>query len=336
VSRPTPGHRGSLVHSNGPAASVVITTRNRCSYLRQAIASALAQTADVEVLVIDDGSTDGTAAMVQREFPQVRFFRDEQARGYIHQRNRAATLATAPIIVSIDDDARLVSSHTVAQTLLDFDDERVGVVAIPYMDLVPRRVARQMPPDPNETWIVFRYFGTAHAIRRDVFLALGGYRSWLGARCEEADLCVRALDAGYVTRLGRADPIHHIAAPRDSGNNMLMQARNDLLHAWANVPARFLPMRLLQVTLRHLCLGVVMRHPYRVAVGLFRGFRAIADGTVPRSPVRIETHRIDRRLRKRGPITFHEIASRLRKPGASGSCAEVGVAAAAEAAGDVR
>ena len=44
-----------------PVASVVITTRNRCDELVDAVRSALNQSVPVEVLVIDDGSTDGTA-----------------------------------------------------------------------------------------------------------------------------------------------------------------------------------------------------------------------------------------------------------------------------------
>ena len=45
-------------------ASVVIATRNRKNELRRAIASVVRQTDPVEVIVIDDGSTDGTSEMV--------------------------------------------------------------------------------------------------------------------------------------------------------------------------------------------------------------------------------------------------------------------------------
>jgi len=319
-----------------PAATIVITTHNRCSDLREAIASALAQTARVEVLVIDDGSTDGTAEMVEREFPDVRLFRDERPKGYIHQRNRAAELARGPVIVSIDDDARLVAPCTVEQTLLDFDDERVGVVAIPYADLVPRRVVHQLPPDRHQTWVDYRYIGTAHAVRRDLFLALGGYRPWLGWRCEEADLCVRMLDTGYVTRLGRADLIHHIAAPRKSGPNMLMQARNDLLHAWANVPRRSLPARVLLVTARHFWVGLLQRRSGWVSAGLMRGFRDMAAKTVPRRPVCPEAHRIDQRLRRRGPLPLQEIARQLPAASTVVAAASDRAPSAAAVAGDHR
>ena len=47
-------------------ATVVITTKNRREDLLKAVASAWSQTARPEVLVIDDGSTDGTSEAVAR------------------------------------------------------------------------------------------------------------------------------------------------------------------------------------------------------------------------------------------------------------------------------
>src|SRR4051812_26133143 len=108
-----------------PEATVVIVSKNRCADLRRAIASALGQDADVELVVIDDGSTDGTADMVRSEFPVVKFVSEVESRGYIVQRNRAAELATAPIIVSIDDDAEFSATDVVRQAIADFTSERI-------------------------------------------------------------------------------------------------------------------------------------------------------------------------------------------------------------------
>jgi succinoglycan biosynthesis protein ExoO len=71
-----------------PKASVVITTRNRKEDLCKAIESALGQTGvAVEVIVVDDGSTDGTSDLVAKRFPAVRLVRFDMSRGYIVQRN---------------------------------------------------------------------------------------------------------------------------------------------------------------------------------------------------------------------------------------------------------
>src|SRR5215470_2415873 len=96
-----------------PLASVVITTKNRCGELVDAVRSAVNQSVAVEVLVIDDGSTDGTAEVIRSEFPMVRVERSGTSLGCVVQRNRAAQLATGEVIFSIDDDAYFPSSHTV-------------------------------------------------------------------------------------------------------------------------------------------------------------------------------------------------------------------------------
>src|SRR5438128_1492334 len=109
-----------------PVASVVITTRNRCDELVDAVRSALNQSVPVEVLVIDDGSTDGTAELIRSQFPTVRLETSKMSLGYIAQRNRAAKLASGTFVFSIDDDAYFPSTETVAQTLRQFDHPRVG------------------------------------------------------------------------------------------------------------------------------------------------------------------------------------------------------------------
>ena len=291
-------------------ATVVIVTKDRREELREMLPTALAQ--DAEVLVVDDGSGDGTSEMVRSEFPAARLHRSDTSLGLIEQRTRAASLATGRVLFSIDDDARFPSPETVAQTLADFDHPRIGAVAIPFLDVRTTTIERQVPPDRDGRWVTSSYIGTAHAVRRDVFLGLGGYRGGLLQMAEEPDLCLRMLDAGYVTRLGRANRIEHFESPkRDLARITELGRRNDILHGWHNVPMPYLAARWAKVTLHSLAMAWQWRRPVPVARGLAAGYAAALRNRSGRTPVARATYRVDHDIRKRGPLRLEDVEPRL-------------------------
>ena len=238
-------------------ATVVITTRNRKDSLRTALQSIATQTVQPEVLVIDDASTDGTAEMIRSEFPSVRVDSASQAQGYIVQRNRAAHLASGDIIFSIDDDAVFSTPNVIEQTLAEFDNDRVGAVAIPFINVNKENILQQRAPGDKGIFACHSYIGTAHAIRRDLFIKLGGYREYLFHQGEEQDCCMRMLEAGRIVRMGRADPIHHFESPRRDFRRMdLYGQRNLILYVWYNVPWPYFPGHLIATSALGLRLGL--------------------------------------------------------------------------------
>ncbi len=105
------------------AISVVIPSYNRQDCLHRALKSVYAQTYPAkEVIVIDDGSTDGTAAMVAQCFPEVRYlFQFNQ--GVSSARNQGISMASGDWIAFLDSDdewlpeklavqAEVLSTHT--------------------------------------------------------------------------------------------------------------------------------------------------------------------------------------------------------------------------------
>jgi glycosyltransferase involved in cell wall biosynthesis len=89
-----------------PAVSVVIATYNYGRFLAGALRSALAQTCtDVEVLVVDDGSTDDTPDVVRGflQDPRVRYHRTAH-QGQPRAKNTGIRLATAPLVAFLDAD----------------------------------------------------------------------------------------------------------------------------------------------------------------------------------------------------------------------------------------
>jgi glycosyltransferase involved in cell wall biosynthesis len=293
-------------------ATVVIVTRERKAELRQAIESALLQTARPEVLVIDDGSADGTTQMVRKDFPNVRLHSAETSAGYIRQRNRAAHLATGEILFSIDDDATFSTAQIVEKTLNEFDHSRIGGVGIPFVDVNKSPVVRQQAPSIDGVYAAYSYIGTAHALRRDVFLGLEGYRAILCHQGEEEDYCIRMLNAGFITRCGNSDPIHHFESPRRSLTRMdYYGARNKVLFAWQNIPFPDVAGHLAATSVKTLLYALRPDRFWTRLRGVVTAYALCANGQAGRFPVTQSTYRLSRRLKNRGPMPFEEIAASL-------------------------
>lgn len=84
--------------------SVIIPTFNRKNYISRSIDSVLSQSAPVdEIIVIDDGSTDGTAEFVRRQYPSVNIISQEN-KGVSAARNLGIKMAQNQWLAFLDDD----------------------------------------------------------------------------------------------------------------------------------------------------------------------------------------------------------------------------------------
>ena len=109
--------------SPSPTISVVIPTLNRCHTLHRAIDSILKQTSSVnEIIIVDNGSTDGTRDMIQSNFAMVTYV-TELKRGVSAARNKGISIANGQWIAFLDsDDAWLPAK--LEQQLKAYDENK--------------------------------------------------------------------------------------------------------------------------------------------------------------------------------------------------------------------
>lgn len=295
-----------------PVASVVIPTFNRVEELRSLLRSAQEQTVPVEIHVMDDGGSNTVAEMIRREFQGVNYHRLAVGRGPAFQRNRGIELASSNIVFPVDDDSLFVSPKTIEQTLAEFNHPRIAAVGIPYINIRQDRIVRQRAPESSRTYIASTFLGASHAIRRDVFLAVGGYREHYFYMGEEGDLCLRMLNAGYLTRLGNADPIYHLESPRRNlGRAGFTGRRNDVLFTWHNVPSLNLPAHLAGTTVNAVRTAVGSGCFWQMMNGTATGYADIFRRWHDRQPVLPQIYRLHRGLKKRGPQVLEEVEALL-------------------------
>ena len=111
---------------NSPHVSIIIPCYNAERYIGDTIESALSQECLVQVIVVDDGSTDDSVRHVRRYEPAVELIRTEN-RGIAAARNAALELVRAPHFLLLDHDDRL-AEHALRRLLTAADQSERRVV----------------------------------------------------------------------------------------------------------------------------------------------------------------------------------------------------------------
>ncbi len=295
--------------------TIVFTTHNRRDLLRQAIVAARGQSVPLDILVMDDASTDGTAAMMAAEFPDIGYHRSSSNVGPCYHRTRGIELAATDIVFPLDDDSILQSPHTIEQTLAEFTHDRIGAVAIPFANKLQGNEIFTRAPATDDIYLTHAFVAAAHAVRREVFLKAGGYRDFFFYMGEEGDICIRMLEIGYCVRLGNADPIHHMQPPaRISARADRYGRQNDILFVCCNVPSAVLPLYLAGTTLKGLWFGLKVGRLGNALSGFASGYRLAVECADARTPVSDDCFRLFRTLKKRQQVGFAEVADYFQGP----------------------
>ena len=294
------------------SVAVLIPTRNRKEILATCLRALLSQSVAAQILVLDDGSSDGTEQMVRCDFPQVAYFRENDPKGPAFERNKGASLTSAEIIFTIDDDCMLKAPDILSQTLQGFDHPRIAAVTIPFINVLRDSQVHQPARSSANVDVMFDYFGGMVAFRRNVYCGVGGYRSSLFMNVEESDLAVRLMNAGYVVRVGWATPLEHMESPlRNRPKVIMFGARNSVLYAHYNVPMPDFPLRLVSTSLSNFLYGARMGHPFVVLRGLFLGYWEMWRQRRERRPMGRGVYRLTRRILRNRSLPLQQVEPSL-------------------------
>ncbi len=194
-----------------PAVSVVVATHEQGAWLDEAIAGVRAQTfADWDLVVVDDGSTDGTRAIAerhQREDPRVRYLwqaRSERSAA----RNRGIAESAGPLVAFLDADDRWLPEKLARQVAALARDPGAGLCYTPARFIGPagerlaiRKPLRAITGDVFARLVRGNVLILASVIvRRSCLDAVGGFDPALAALgCEDWDLWLRIARRWQVT-----------------------------------------------------------------------------------------------------------------------------------------
>jgi GT2 family glycosyltransferase len=229
-----------------PSLCVGVATRNRPQALLRCLRSLrLLQGMLAEVVVVDDGSdapVEGPvrAALGAEAPPGLRFVRHPRSLNVAAARNRIAREASTPWLLNLDDDAFIVSAQAVREAMAVLErDPGVGAVAFAQGDELGVAYPPEAQGDPaREPCYIPAFVGFAELLRREAFLAVGGFSERMGINGEEKDCCLRLLDAGYRVVYLPGAVVGHVAdqAGRDPRRYLHQTVRNTALGALYSEP----------------------------------------------------------------------------------------------------
>jgi GT2 family glycosyltransferase len=257
------------------SVTTVVMTRNRREELLRSLAHH-----DRPVIVVDNGSQDGTATAVARRYPEVQIIKAGRNLGAV-ARNLGVEAATTPYVAFADDDSWWAPGATAqAAALLDAHSTLAIVVAHVLVGSDERPddfndvLARSpLPPVRGVPGVpVLGFMACAAVVRRAAYLSVGGFDPVVEFGGEEARLAIDVTATGWLIQYVPELIVHHHASSR-------------------RVSARAQHRR----RVRNSLLTMVMRRPWtRVGTKAVRDLTSFPNGTLgvvstlPRLPAAIQ------------------------------------------------
>lgn len=200
-----------------PLVSVVIVTRDRKEDVLRCLASCARQThGSLEVLVVDNASSDGTPAAVREAFPHARVLELPTNMGLVGGRNHGAHHARGAYVLMLDDDTVLAPDCVERLVERAEEDPRIGIIGPKMYSLL----------EPDVLWYAGASFNmltsratnhgawererhlydaerdvshlpTAFLVRRSALAAAGGHDDAFFMSYGDADFAFRVRKAGY-------------------------------------------------------------------------------------------------------------------------------------------
>lgn len=189
-----------------PSVSAVIPAWNAAETIGRALDSILAQTwGEVEIVVVDDGSTDDTPQLIARDYSQVKLIIQENS-GPCVARNKGAFASSGELIAFLDSDDEWTPDKLEVQVAAMQAHPEIDMLGTNGWRTVGEMRYAAMPPWPPGRKLmratIADVFSERHpmansiVVKRKVFEALGGFDTQQ-ERFEDLDFMCRVMDEGY-------------------------------------------------------------------------------------------------------------------------------------------
>lgn len=269
-------------NSRSPIVSVIIPAYNSKDLIAKNLPHLLRARSNKknrikEIIIVDDGSVDGTAEYVSKNFGQVKLIKRKRNQGFLVAANTAIRAASGRLIALINTDV-IPSSNFLVNVIPHFNKRNVFAVSLnegEYSwakgDFVAGFVRHEPGPKTNVPHETFWVSGGSGVFRRDVLLEIGLFDEEVLSPFywEDVDVCYRALKRGYILLWEPNAKVQHKHESTINRKNFpqwkinLVKERNELLFVWKNITSKTLMKSHIQAVMAR-----IGKHPGYIKVVL--------------------------------------------------------------------
>ena len=255
-----------------PVVSVIIPHFNGIEILDACLTSLYTDPYPaLEIVVVDNGSSDGSPDFVAQKYPSVQLVRNRENRGFAGGCNDGMAQATGEYFLILNNDTthkpgwieelvNVIQSSpeigAVQPKLLsaqqpdhfDYSGGGGGLIDFIGYPFAIGRIFSNMEVDQgqyDEVREIFWASGTAFLVRREVIDQVGGFDEDFFAHMEEIDLCWRMQNAGWIIKNAPQAVVWHHSGwtlPPDRYRKKYLNHRNNLIMLIKNYPWRYLAL----------------------------------------------------------------------------------------------
>jgi GT2 family glycosyltransferase len=249
------------------SVAIVILNYNGRNFLKQFLPSVLAYSADSEIIVADNASTDDSLAVLKTDFPSVRIVALDQNHGFAGGYNEALKQIEAEYYVLLNSDVEVTPNWV--SPIIDFFENNPTVAAIQPKILAFHQkthfeyagaaggmidwlgypfcrgrifdTAEEDKGQYDAPTQIFWATGACHFVRSKAFHDNGGFDASFFAHMEEIDFCWRLQLAGHAIYCVPSSTVFHVGGGtlhKSNPRKTFLNFRNGLLMMYKNLPAK--------------------------------------------------------------------------------------------------
>ncbi len=302
-----PGAKDIQVLTDGlimadPLVSILIITWNRRAEILETINSINNQKyKKYEIILVDNGSIDGTVEAVRKSFPDVNIVPLDSNLG-VAARNRGIIVAHGEIIFCLDSDAA-PGPESITNLVAKFQsDPLLGVINSKIVNAFTKQIdqvagwsySEKDKEDQNKEFLSFSFSEGGAAIRKELFDKVGYFWEPLFFGCEGFEFSLRVLDAGYKILYFPGSIVYHRAVNQSrisGGDRDSLFFRNFLCIYLVRFPwwliVIFMPLKICASLIR----GARRGYLRQMLGGLYEFVKQIPFLIQERKPIRNKTAR---------------------------------------------